>query len=131
MIDLGRQVRDLDGLSAGSSLAIPVVKPHQRFLIGDVKVVAYQREPVRGVEIFGEDGSCFVGAVAVTVPQQRQAIAALYGACAFCLYVARNDVLRRQLRRTAARSEKHTSELPSLMRNSYAVFCLKKKIHTT
>src|SRR3546814_8441150 len=25
------------------------------------------------------------------------------------------------------RSEKHTSELQSLMRNSYAVFCLKKK----
>src|SRR3546814_6284707 len=31
-----------------------------------------------------------------------------------------------------ARSEEHTSELQSLMRNSYAVFCLKKKIkHTT
>src|SRR3546814_8381665 len=29
-----------------------------------------------------------------------------------------------------ARSEEHTSELQSLMRNSYAVFCLKKK-HTT
>src|SRR3546814_3814770 len=27
----------------------------------------------------------------------------------------------------AARSEEHTSELQSLMRNSYAVFCLKKK----
>src|SRR3546814_10559876 len=27
------------------------------------------------------------------------------------------------------RSEEHTSELQSLMRNSYAVFCLKKKIH--
>src|SRR3546814_10004206 len=26
-----------------------------------------------------------------------------------------------------SRSEEHTSELPSLMRNSYAVFCLKKK----
>src|SRR3546814_7899056 len=26
------------------------------------------------------------------------------------------------------RSEEHTSELQSLMRNSYAVFCLKKKI---
>src|SRR3546814_3656026 len=26
----------------------------------------------------------------------------------------------------AARSEEHTSELQSLMRNSYAVFCLKK-----
>src|SRR3546814_19744712 len=29
--------------------------------------------------------------------------------------------------RTAHRSEEHTSELQSLMRNSYAVFCLKKK----
>src|SRR3546814_4514144 len=27
------------------------------------------------------------------------------------------------------RSEEHTSELQSLMRNSYAVFCLKKKKH--
>src|SRR3546814_5680809 len=37
----------------------------------------------------------------------------------------------------AARSEEHTSELQSLMRTSYAVFCLKKQIskqsliHTT
>src|SRR3546814_3168679 len=29
------------------------------------------------------------------------------------------------------RSEEHTSELQSLMRNSYAVFCLKKKKHST
>src|SRR3546814_17915216 len=28
------------------------------------------------------------------------------------------------------RSEEHTSELQSLMRNSYAVFCLKKKKNT-
>src|SRR3546814_6946179 len=31
----------------------------------------------------------------------------------------------------AARSEEHTSELQSLMRISYAVFCLKKKRKTT
>src|SRR3546814_3984554 len=40
------------------------------------------------------------------------------------------------LSRSASRSEEHTSELQSLMRISYAVFCLKKKtkqthIHTT
>src|SRR3546814_5783981 len=29
------------------------------------------------------------------------------------------------------RSEEHTSELQSLMRNSYAVFCLQKKKNTT
>src|SRR3546814_6964638 len=33
----------------------------------------------------------------------------------------------RVLRVSAARSEEHTSELQSLMRISYAVFCLKKK----
>src|SRR3546814_5007112 len=31
------------------------------------------------------------------------------------------------LRSALARSEEHTSELQSLMRSSYAVFCLKKK----
>src|SRR3546814_7471118 len=31
------------------------------------------------------------------------------------------------IREVDARSEEHTSELPSLMRHSYAVFCLKKK----
>src|SRR3546814_16872074 len=33
----------------------------------------------------------------------------------------------RHARRLSARSEEHTSELQSLMRISYAVFCLKKK----
>src|SRR3546814_6305694 len=32
--------------------------------------------------------------------------------------------------RCARRSEEHTSELQSLMRTSYAVFCLKKKNNT-
>src|SRR3546814_9787228 len=35
------------------------------------------------------------------------------------------------LARCAQRSEEHTSELQSLMRISYAVFCLKKKKTTT
>src|SRR3546814_1476815 len=33
--------------------------------------------------------------------------------------------------RSCLRSEEHTSELQSLMRISYAVFCLKKKINNT
>src|SRR3546814_4286511 len=33
-------------------------------------------------------------------------------------------------RSLSSRSEEHTSELQSLMRISYAVFCLKKKTHT-
>src|SRR3546814_1531031 len=35
--------------------------------------------------------------------------------------------LERRQQEQAARSEEHTSELQSLMRISYAVFCLKKK----
>src|SRR3546814_4943596 len=38
------------------------------------------------------------------------------------------DELRKK---TGFRSEEHTSELQSLMRISYAVFCLKKKINKT
>src|SRR3546814_8199911 len=42
---------------------------------------------------------------------------------------AGHAVLRRRQRRR--RSEEHTSELQSLMRISYAVFCLKKKKNKT
>src|SRR3546814_6819005 len=35
-----------------------------------------------------------------------------------------------ELMTISLRSEEHTSELQSLMRISYAVFCLKKKTHT-
>src|SRR3546814_1346358 len=37
----------------------------------------------------------------------------------------------RRERRECRRSEEHTSELQSLMRISYAVFCLKKKKNTS
>src|SRR3546814_7853812 len=40
------------------------------------------------------------------------------------------DVLTRREREVLDRSEEHTSELQSLMRISYAVFCLKKKNQT-
>src|SRR3546814_7773987 len=44
--------------------------------------------------------------------------------------LAQFDQLRAQLRLPGIRSEEHTSELQSLMRISYAVFCLQKKKHT-
>src|SRR3546814_6947107 len=37
----------------------------------------------------------------------------------------------RGIENSTSRSEEHTSELQSLMRISYAVFCLKKKTKTT
>src|SRR3546814_5127227 len=39
--------------------------------------------------------------------------------------------LRRRSARRASRSEEHTSELQSLMRISYAVFCLKKNTQSS
>src|SRR3546814_5022897 len=46
------------------------------------------------------------------------------GAVSFSYTEADNTLTAKDL---AGRSEEHTSELQSLMRNSYAVFCLKKK----
>src|SRR3546814_1265102 len=40
---------------------------------------------------------------------------------------SRDAALRAQQKKLQERSEEHTSELQSLMRISYAVFCLKKK----
>src|SRR3546814_5570232 len=54
----------------------------------------------------------------------------LDGENAFTPLAAASKAARRGIRRTAlgvTRSEEHTSELQSLMRISYAVFCLKKK----
>src|SRR3546814_5375217 len=53
-----------------------------------------------------------------------------------CVVLASDSELRRSWvrgpsRTTGRRSEEHTSELQSLMRISYAVFCLKKKHRTT
>src|SRR3546814_8344093 len=69
-----------------------------------------------------------------TVDHKR--IGIMYGAAAlffFCIGGLQALLIRAQLaapgqKLFSARSEKHTSELQSLMRISYAVFCLKKKI---
>src|SRR3546814_6128592 len=46
---------------------------------------------------------------------------------AFALLSLHREVERKPLFRSLYRSEEHTSELQSLMRISYAVFCLKQK----
>src|SRR3546814_5856010 len=44
-----------------------------------------------------------------------------------CFDIYNNIHLKKRAAQQSARSEEHTSELQSLMRISYAVFCLKKK----
>src|SRR3546814_1905401 len=51
--------------------------------------------------------------------------------CALAAPDARARADRSRARAGLPRSEEHTSELQSLMRISYAVFCLKKKKHGT
>src|SRR3546814_9142861 len=50
--------------------------------------------------------------------------------CRYACYFPSMHGPRRRQRVETLRSEEHTSELQSLMRISYAVFCLKKKIKT-
>src|SRR3546814_4130177 len=45
-----------------------------------------------------------------------------------CVCVLRGGMIEAWVLMALLRSEEHTSELQSLMRISYAVFCLKKKI---
>src|SRR3546814_3093334 len=51
-------------------------------------------------------------------------LAASIGSLLVVLWLGRTRALLHPVRVTAARSEEHTSELQSLMRISYAVFCL-------
>src|SRR3546814_6464226 len=73
--------------------------------------VAYPETPVGQVaDMIVESG---VGRIPVIDPATRHVIGLL----------SRHDLLKAR----RDRSEEHTSELQSLMRISYAVFCLKKK----
>src|SRR3546814_2812680 len=66
---------------------------------------------------------------------QNLALASLPWLYTFCcsisfmimMYQVAPDMISMMISTSRARSEEHTSELQSLMRISYAVFCLKKK----
>src|SRR3546814_8361758 len=77
---------------------------------------------VRGFNLFGEDiaidGLFGVTPRQLVSPELYEQVQNLNGASAFLFGAAPGG---------SARSEEHTSELPSLMRISYDVFCLKKK----
>src|SRR3546814_5921069 len=59
--------------------------------------------------------------VSITSAASIESVAFMVTSC------TRPDLIMRYFTRVNARSEEHTSELQSLMRTSYAVFCLKKK----
>src|SRR3546814_4655710 len=77
------------------------------------------------------DGSNVVatagGAVAFTGPIASANGTAIEGSAVSAQAIAAGQELTITATGGDIRSEEHTSELQSLMRNSYAVFCLKKK----
>src|SRR3546814_8105090 len=76
-------------------------------------------------------GLCLLAMLACLRPLSGQAMLPLWMfaliAVAMAMLMATTLVATRPDWSAAARSEEHTSELQSLMRISYAVFCLKKK----
>src|SRR3546814_4295961 len=95
---------------------------HARYVDEDV-----QRVDLKVTSTDGETAT-----IDLSLDQTRQLVIDLtnaYGACRPAL------LDQKQVDRITSffgmRSEEHTSELQSLMRISYAVFCLKKKTHTS
>src|SRR3546814_4207906 len=79
---------------------------------------------------FGEDGASKAGgsrAATFLLFREQLLAARSYARNPAVLAEWGNDAMIQRADADALRSEEHTSELQSLMRISYAVFCLKKK----
>src|SRR3546814_5676031 len=106
---------DVAGVAAGAAFDAAVVAEHRRRLVARVLALELELAAEEGVAAAGVDHVARaegqrIAVGALRMPQRR---AADGNALAF--------------RPRYVRSEEHTSELQSLMRTSYAVFCLKKK----
>src|SRR3546814_3232691 len=67
--------------------------------------------------------ACVMGSITLSVDRAQ---AKMPASVTTSMMTAESSAASRKI----VRSEEHTSELQSLMRNSYAVFCLKKKKNT-
>src|SRR3546814_3791107 len=82
------------------------------------------------IALEGSDLDAFVGAAAAALgqsPAQQMLTPAIHSAFGRGVDALSGHDAVETLARGPARSEEHTSELQSLMRISYAVFCLKKQ----
>src|SRR3546814_6777057 len=92
---------------------------------------------IRGVQIFGLTRAQYPPTKSNHAPsciadRNHQSAAKPVTAFAFAIWIDQEPRFDEpQLAVALQRSEEHTSELQSLMRISYAVFCLKKKTHTS
>src|SRR3546814_3457538 len=89
-------------------------------------VVRVEREEFGGQLIAREDVDIFEPPVEPHLEQRDRDLARIGRRPA----IQRDHLIKSPVRASVSeRSEEHTSELQSLMRNSYAVFCLKKKTY--
>src|SRR3546814_9017255 len=110
----------LTGLTIGKAMDDPDIGPVSRAAAIEAWTVAR----ARGIAITVEDPVAHVRAFGSTIPHSKPSLQLDYEAGRR----GEIDVINGAIPREAAkRSEEHTSELQSLMRISYAVFCLKQK----
>src|SRR3546814_6535418 len=96
----------------------------------EINIGAVIRHTEDGFDLLDCD-NCIVAPACGLTGILRQALGAFL--CVLDAYTLADLLTKRSdlARLFASRSEEHTSELQSLMRISYAVFCLKKKTTTT
>src|SRR3546814_7368214 len=102
--------------------------PVEQHRTGRCELSQQLREPgeLKPFACFGKSIVRQVGKAAIPLPEQRFCFAREGRGNGSPLHT----LLSHTYRRCDERSEEHTSELQSLMRISYAVFCLKKKKQT-
>src|SRR3546814_6348507 len=105
----------------------------QRPVAAQAEHLVAERRYFRGTEQFGKEQEAVAPVVFELLPRQRS-IRLLQAAIDDGVQARQPARMRGGARRVGVvgschllRSEEHTSELQSLMRISYAVFCLKKK----
>src|SRR3546814_3948935 len=92
---------------------------HQSFLPNSDSTLRMARRKSSASAMLSSTSAVPPGGSIMAAATSQDAIIAYWGDVEVCIRYASLNTLRR--------SEEHTSELQSLMRISYAVFCLKKK----
>src|SRR3546814_10353973 len=109
------------------------MRPHQQGHLVDAAMAAFASNAAVDMDRVIEEN--IIGQLRHPVPDQRLAAGEAlphlrqHRRAGPYLGVAGHADMRGRKARMGTRSEEHTSELQSLMRISYAVFCLKKKIN--
>src|SRR3546814_8643095 len=117
------RISDWSSDVCSSDLFVPAAatqaKAGRRNLLDQLRLAAFRTDGFRRIGNLVQDFAVGATGRAVVVVNGHHIPRKLWSPYGAAARILKN--------RAAARSEEHTSELQSLMRTSYAVFCLKKK----